>query len=77
MDETCIKVTGQWKYLYRAVDKAGNTVAQLQVGSGCKWVLARLEGMHMIREAQITLASGEGMSLAEPFDALARQRRTA
>ena len=29
------QVTGQWKYLYRTVDKAGNTVAQLQVGSGC------------------------------------------
>lgn len=26
MDETYIKVGGQWKYLYRAVDKAGNTV---------------------------------------------------
>ena len=26
MDETYIKVNGQWKYLYRAVDKAGNTV---------------------------------------------------
>jgi putative transposase len=26
MDETYIKVAGQWKYLYRAVDKAGNTV---------------------------------------------------
>ena len=26
MDETYIKVTGQWKYLYRAVDKAGETV---------------------------------------------------
>jgi transposase-like protein len=26
MDETYIKVKGQWKYLYRAVDKAGNTV---------------------------------------------------
>lgn len=26
MDETYIKVRGQWKYLYRAVDKAGNTV---------------------------------------------------
>lgn len=25
-DETYIKVKGQWKYLYRAVDKAGNTV---------------------------------------------------
>jgi transposase-like protein len=25
-DETYIKVNGQWKYLYRAVDKAGNTI---------------------------------------------------
>ena len=31
----------------------------------------------MIREAQMTLAHCEGMSLAEPFDALARQNRTA
>ena len=26
MDETYIKVSGQWKYLYRAVDRAGATV---------------------------------------------------
>ncbi len=26
MDETSIKVGGHWKYLYRAVDKAGHTV---------------------------------------------------
>ncbi len=26
MDETYISVKGQWKYLYRAVDKAGHTV---------------------------------------------------
>src|SRR5471032_351329 len=26
VDETYIKVKGHWKYLYRAVDKAGNTV---------------------------------------------------
>jgi putative transposase len=26
MDETYIKVKGQWKYLYRAVDKAGQTI---------------------------------------------------
>jgi len=25
-DETYIKVRGQWKYLYRAVDKQGDTV---------------------------------------------------
>jgi transposase-like protein len=26
MDETYVKVKGQWKYLYRAVDRQGNTV---------------------------------------------------
>lgn len=26
MDETYIKVKGQWRYLYRAVDKQGHTV---------------------------------------------------
>lgn len=26
MDETYIKVKGQWKYLYRAVGKEGNTI---------------------------------------------------
>ena len=26
MDETYIRVRGEWKYLYRAVDKEGNTV---------------------------------------------------
>ena len=26
MDETYIKVTGQWKYLYRVVDRSGDTV---------------------------------------------------
>jgi transposase-like protein len=26
MDETYVRIRGQWKYLYRAVDKAGNTI---------------------------------------------------
>src|ERR1700679_1031057 len=26
MDETYVRIRGRWKYLYRAVDKAGNTV---------------------------------------------------
>ena len=26
MDETDVRTRGQWKYLYRAIDKAGNTV---------------------------------------------------
>lgn len=30
VDETCVRVGGQWKYLYRAVDKLGQTVDFLQ-----------------------------------------------
>ena len=26
MDETYVKIRGEWKYLYRAVDKQGNTI---------------------------------------------------
>ena len=26
VDETCVKIRGRWTYLYRAVDKEGNTV---------------------------------------------------
>ena len=26
MDETSVKIRGEWKYLYRAVDKQGNTI---------------------------------------------------
>ncbi|MBN4073041.1 DDE-type integrase/transposase/recombinase [Crocinitomix catalasitica] len=29
MDETYIKVKGQWRYLYRAVDKEGNTIVKM------------------------------------------------
>ena len=32
MDETYIKVQGAWKYLYRAVDKEGQTVDFLLTG---------------------------------------------
>jgi transposase-like protein len=34
MDETYIKVAGHWKYLYRAVDKSGDTVDFLLTPSG-------------------------------------------
>jgi putative transposase len=26
MDETYVKIRGEWRYLYRAVDKEGNTI---------------------------------------------------
>ena len=36
IDETCIKIKGSWKYLYRAVDKEGNTVDFLLTTRGDK-----------------------------------------
>ena len=36
-DETYIKVKGQWKYLYRAVDKAGKTIDFLFRAKRDKW----------------------------------------
>ena len=40
MDETYIKVAGQWKYLYRAVDRAGDTVEFLLTAKR-DWAAAR------------------------------------
>ena len=34
MDETYIKVKGQWRYLYRAVDKTGQTIDFLLTEDG-------------------------------------------
>jgi putative transposase len=36
MDETYIKVKGQWRYLYRAVDKAGDTIDFCSEPSGTR-----------------------------------------
>ena len=41
MDETYIKVNGAWKYLYRAVDKGGNTVDFLLTAKRDKAVALR------------------------------------
>ncbi|MCP4289925.1 MAG: IS6 family transposase [Gammaproteobacteria bacterium] len=35
LDETYIKVKGQWKYFYRAVDKQGNTIDFLYCPACC------------------------------------------
>jgi putative transposase len=48
MDETYNKVGGEWKYLYRAVDKAGNTVDFLLTAkrdrAAAQWFLTRAIG---------------------------------
>lgn len=35
VDETYIKVKGEWKYLYRAVDSSGNTIDSTDWGAIC------------------------------------------
>ena len=36
MDETYIKVRGQWVYLYRAVDKSGGTIIGIELAEKIK-----------------------------------------
>ncbi|SIT52186.1 hypothetical protein BN2476_2130006 [Paraburkholderia piptadeniae] len=68
MDETYIKVGGQWKYLYRAVDKAGNT-ADFLLRAGRDKVAAR-------RFFEQAIASRRSRAMADlrllPFTSAAR-----
>lgn len=58
LDETYIKVAGQWKYLYRAVDKTGDTVDFLltakRVKPAARRYLERAINLHGLPE-QITI----------------------
>ena len=53
-DETYIKVSGQWKYLYRAVDRAGDTVDFLLTakrdGAAARRFLERAINLHDVSE---------------------------
>jgi transposase-like protein len=60
MDETYIRVKGEWIYLYRAVDKYGKTIDFL------------LTKQRMIKKKPMGLKEGEeGLTAAEQFYALA------
>lgn len=59
MDETYIKIKGQWKYLYRAVDRDGQTT------------LRGVELMHMLKTSQMVATSGQKLSVAGQFYSLA------
>lgn len=63
MDETYIKVSGQWKYLYRAVDRAGDTVDFLLTAkrdlAAARLFLERAINLHDVPE-KITIVTLRG-----------------
>jgi putative transposase len=85
MDETYIKVAGHWKYLYRAVDRAGDTVDfQLTAKrdmAGARRFLERAINLHDVPE-KITIdksgantAAIESVKAAACVDILMRQNK--
>jgi len=67
--ETDIRVKGQWRYLYRTVDKDGQTIDFLLTEQA---TLTGIELMHMIKKKPMVIeARDEGLTAAELFDALA------
>jgi transposase-like protein len=69
MDETYIKVAGQWKYLYRAVDRAGDTVDYLLTAkrdkAAARRFLERAINLHDVPEKITIDKSGANTSAIE------------
>ena len=73
MDETYIKVSGQWKYLYRAVDRAGDTVdflltAKRDLGAARRF-LERAINLHDVPEKITIDKSGANTAAVESVKA--------
>ena len=62
MDETYIKIKGQWKYLYRAVDKAGQTIDLAPALPGDIAVI-ELDGRPLLVHSGAYLASSVGVTI--------------
>jgi len=73
MDETYIKVSGQWKYLYRAVDRAGDTVDFLLVAkrdlAAARRFLERAINLHDVPEKITIDKSGANTAAIESVKA--------
>jgi len=73
MDETYIKVRGQWKYLYRAVDKAGDTIdfllsAKRDTAAALRFLRRAIEGNVVPRKVNID-KSGANTAALEAYNA--------
>lgn len=69
MDETYIKISGEWKYLYRAVDKVGDTVDFLLTAkrdlAAARRFLERAIGLHDVPETITIDKSGANTAAIE------------
>ncbi len=73
MDETCIKASGQWKYLNRAVDRDGQTVNFLLTAkrdmAAARQFLERAINLHDVPEKIIIDKSGANTAAIESVKA--------
>jgi len=73
MDETYVRIRGQWKYLYRAVDKAGNTVDFLLTAKRDRKAalrfLSKAAGQHGTPEKITIDKSGASTAAIESYNA--------
>jgi putative transposase len=77
MDETYIKVKGEWKYLYRAVDKEGNTIDFLLRADRDKVAAMRYFETSIARhgDPEVVTIDKSGANLAA-LEAINAQRQT-
>ncbi|WP_418304019.1 IS6 family transposase [Pandoraea faecigallinarum] len=73
MDETYIRVRGQWKYLYRAVDKAGHTIDFLLCAR--RDTAAALQALGAQRETPIEIRQNKYLNNLVEQDHRAIKRR--
>jgi transposase-like protein len=73
MDETYVKVAGQWKYLYRAVDRDGNTIDFMLTAhrdkAAARRFLERAIGLHGVPEKITIDKSGANTAAIESIQA--------
>jgi putative transposase len=85
MDKTYIKISGQWKYLFRAVDKAGDTVdflltAKRDLGAARRFLkhainLPDVPGKITIDKSRAKTAAIESVNADACVDILMRQNK--
>lgn len=77
LDETCVKVGKEWKYLYRAVDSAGNTIEFMLSARGdvpaAKRFFKKLVGADH-RRLPFTIGTDKHASYPEAFAASVKEK---